>query len=124
MSSPEAPHGEDAGKDSAAQAQGPLGHLEQALRHGEGLVRCYMSELAGGAERRMAGLGWMLAGGAVLVTLVAAGLVMLAVGLARYLDYCIALPGAGLMVMGLALIAGAGAVYCVRAGCRKARKER
>lgn len=99
---------------------GLMEHLRRIVVHGLGVLRCYITMLAAESERRcrrvLAQAMWVL----MLAGIGAAGVSLFALGAARWLENRLAVPGAGAMIIGIALMA----VFLAIALIRALRKER
>jgi hypothetical protein len=108
------------GSDDNAAGGGLLDRLGRAFAHAEGAVRCYLALLAGEARRLVRGLMreavWM----AALVGVGLVGLAVLAFGLGTFIESRLGVPGAGLMIVGGAMVA----VFLVGLFVVKAREEK
>jgi len=101
------------------EASGPLGHLRRALRHAEDAVRCYLALFAAEAQRRVSAAVVQAVWALLLAGLGLLGVVLIAVGLATYVESRTATPGAGPFAIGAALIAAVLVVLLVRRSGRR-----
>jgi hypothetical protein len=90
-------------KDSAPA--GAIGHLRQALSHALEALRCVVALILGHVERRASAIVRQAIWGILLAGLALLGIVLLACGLAAFLESRIRVPGSGPMAIGGALLA-------------------
>jgi hypothetical protein len=99
---------------------GVMGHLHRVVIHALGALRCYITLVAAECERRgrrlLAEAMWML----VLAGIGLAGAVLLASGVAQWIESRIGTPGSGAMIVGIVLIV----IFLAVVLARSNRKER
>lgn len=99
---------------------GLIEHVHQAVVHGLGALRCYVTMLAAEGERR----GRRLLEQAMWVLLLAgvgvAGVALFAFGAAQWIESRLGVPGSGAMIVGMAMIV----IFLIIALTRTLRKER
>lgn len=109
---------DDTDKDSPVP--GVIAHLRQALAHAQEAVRAYVALVTGQVERRVAAAVRQAMWVTVLVGLALLGVILLACGLAAFLESRLGVPGAGPMVMGGALLA----IVLILVGARAGGKDK
>ena len=91
-----------------APTDGPQGglmdHVQRALVHGLGVLRCYITMVAAEAERRGRRLLEYAMWGLLLVGIGIAGVALFAVGAAQWIESRLAVPGSGGMIVGMGLM--------------------
>jgi len=99
---------------------GLIEHIHQAVVHGLGALRCYVTMLAAEGERR----GRRLLAQATWVFLLAgvgvAGVALFAFGAAQWIESRLGVPGSGAMIVGTMLMV----IFLAIALARALRKER
>ncbi len=93
----------DTDKDSPGS--GVIAHLRQALAHAQEALRAYIALVTGQIERRVAAAVRQAMWTIILAGLALLGIILLACGLATFLESRLGVPGAGPMLMGGALLA-------------------
>lgn len=105
---------------SDASSGGPIEHLQRAVLHGMGTLRCYVAMLAAEGElrgRRLLDLmQWVL----VLAGVGVVGVALFAFGAAQWIESRLAVPGSGAMIVGTGLVT----IFLAIALTRALRRER
>ena len=102
--------------DKNGPVSGVIEHLRQAFAHAQEAARSYVALLTAQVERRVAAAVRQTMWITILAGLALLGLILLACGLATFLESRLGVPGAGPMVMGGALLAIVVILFAVRAG--------
>ncbi len=91
--------------DDDPKGEGVAAHLRQALEHGLQGLRCYLALLVADTQQRIAkALGQAIWAIALAVAALLGGILFVC-GLAIFVERCVGVPGAGLMIIGGAILA-------------------